>query len=495
MTRITKLVPLFESVGKDLPSIFEIPVNIKDKESSRQVVSTRPPKLNYSVVKPKTCALLAKNILEKYLGSQCFLLARNGWVSEVIKKAEVVESKDSEHVGDEYSIILDGKEYGYVSTYNKNLKNTDHATAALINKLGNSLDGDFYEIKAFETKEISFYDVKVLGKNVEDGSTSITVRSFVFTNVNNFVFREPEVVEEPDVAWAILIAENVYRSNDKEYGWRSNDGYDDEILPLAQFKKQANKAAERLGDKHWREFTSSIKVYRDLEKFMADFKKLSGSNAKVDKSIIDQYSIKKHLKPGDAKRGDSSIKDTGLFESDALNESDSFENEVKYLRNTHPKSGSTELFISKVSDIISNKIDMIERSFFRLKMGDQWGLEFVDSLVDSGILGIKKINRTEFLVAKGFDEYAKTKELLKKEVGFSSKLDKGKFIIEINIMDDKGSIYKNGVVNYVKDIKKQLEELNPEKTVILTETDLNKEKIRNRYLSNDVLYKGIITIS
>ena len=138
---------------------------------------------------------------------------------------------------------------------------------------------------------------------------------------------------------------------------------------------------------------------------------------------------------------------------------------------------------------------MIERSFFRLKMGDQWGLEFVDSLVDSGILGIKKINRTEFLVAKGFDEYSKTKELLKNEVGFSSKLEKGKFIIEINLMDDKGSIYKNGVINYVKDIKKQLEELNPEKTVILTETDLNKEKIRNRYLSNDVLYKGIITIS
>lgn len=481
MTRITKLVPLFESIGKDLPSIFEIPVNIKDKESSRQVVSTRPPKLNYTAVKPKTCALLAKNILEKYLGSPGFLLARNGWVSEVIKKAEVVESKDSEHVGGTYKtrIILDGKEYGYLSAYNKDLKNPDDTSAALINKIGNSLDGDFYEIKAFETKEISFYEVKVLGKNIEDGYTSITIRSFVFTNVNNFVFREPEVEEEPDVAWAILIAKNVYRSNDIEYGWRPNDGSDDEILPLAQFKKQANKAAERLGNKHWREFTSSIKVYRDLEKFMSDFKKLSGSNANVDKSIIDEYSVKKHLKPGDAKRGDSSIKDTGLFESDSLNESDSFENEVKYLRKTHPKSGSTETFISKVSDIISNKIDMIERSFFRLKMGDQWGLEFVDSLVDSGILGIKKINRTEFLVAKGFDEYSKTKELLKNEVGFSSKC----------------SIYKNGVINYVKDIKKQLEELNPDKTVILTETDLNKEKIRNRYLSNDVLYKGIITIS
>lgn len=178
-----------------------------------------------------------------------------------------------------------------------------------------------------------------------------------------------------------------------------------------------------------------------------------------------------------------------------LNESGtSFEKESAYLRKMHPISGSTEKFISKVNDIISNNIDMVERSFFRLKMGSQWGLEFVDSLVNSGILGIVKINRKEFLVAKGFDEFAKTKELIQNEFGFSYTLDKGKFTIGINIMDNIMD-YPNGVVNHIKDIVKEIEKLNPDKKVKLDETDLRKEQIRNRYLSKDILYKGTITIS
>ena len=89
-----------------------------------------------------------------------------------------------------------------------------------------------------------------------------------------------------------------------------------------------------------------------------------------------------------------------IFESfRELNESKDIEWIFKNLRKNHPRSSNTEMFISKVNDLLDGKIDDVPRSFFRLGMGKQFGLEFIDQLVENGVLINIKRGRTEFLVS------------------------------------------------------------------------------------------------
>lgn len=67
------------------------------------------------------------------------------------------------------------------------------------------------------------------------------------------------------------------------------------------------------------------------------------------------------------------------------------------LRRNHSKSPFVEQWIDKVEDLLNGKLDSIPRSEFRKSRGDQFGLDFVDSLVQAGILTLIKKGRKQIL--------------------------------------------------------------------------------------------------
>jgi hypothetical protein len=86
------------------------------------------------------------------------------------------------------------------------------------------------------------------------------------------------------------------------------------------------------------------------------------------------------------------------FINEAWGERDTMGDYYKSLKQAHPRSGYVQEFIDKIQELIDGKKQEYPRSDFRLKMGEQWGLEFIDSLVDHGRLAKVKKGRKEFIV-------------------------------------------------------------------------------------------------
>ena len=83
-------------------------------------------------------------------------------------------------------------------------------------------------------------------------------------------------------SWAILSAVNPYGRNHTEYGFISNDGSKGSVVPLNVFKQRAKKAADDMAGKYFKEHIGgSAKIYTDKEKFIADYKKLTGRTPNV----------------------------------------------------------------------------------------------------------------------------------------------------------------------------------------------------------------------
>ena len=70
------------------------------------------------------------------------------------------------------------------------------------------------------------------------------------------------------------------------------------------------------------------------------------------------------------------------------------------LKKAHPRSSSVGDFQDIVKDLLNDPEKTVKRSVFRLPMGDQWGLSFVDGLVEEGILHLEKIGRDQVLRGK-----------------------------------------------------------------------------------------------
>lgn len=99
------------------------------------------------------------------------------------------------------------------------------------------------------------------------------------------------------------------------------------------------------------------------------------------------------------------IKETYIYDFSTfrhkLNEnaskSEILKSSIEDLKKYHPRSQFTDIFIKNVQALISGEIESIPRKYFRLTMGEQWGLEFVDYLIRKNILRMEKINNTQIL--------------------------------------------------------------------------------------------------
>ena len=112
-------------------------------------------------------------------------------------------------------------------------------------------------------------------------------------NVQDSVWMDKEVLnlaevpveKEPVPSWAIISAMNPYahRHSGMEYGWVSNDGSDGPIESMKDFKKMAKRSADNLAKRKFIDHMGGRvhKVYKDVEKFKADYKKLTGTYPNV----------------------------------------------------------------------------------------------------------------------------------------------------------------------------------------------------------------------
>lgn len=71
-------------------------------------------------------------------------------------------------------------------------------------------------------------------------------------------------------------------------------------------------------------------------------------------------------------------------------EFEEFEAFADRLRAEHPRSGYTEKFIDKVYDLLYNDVEFVPRNEFKLTIGPQWGQEWIDEIVEAGILKLIK---------------------------------------------------------------------------------------------------------
>jgi len=87
------------------------------------------------------------------------------------------------------------------------------------------------------------------------------------------------MTNETRIYYAILIAINPYthRHSGKEYGWIRND--DGGEMTRAQFSRMARRACQRLAERKFVDTLKGggdVKVFTDKEKFVKEFKSLTG---------------------------------------------------------------------------------------------------------------------------------------------------------------------------------------------------------------------------
>ena len=264
-----------------IESVDKAPDRVKD---SRGGYASKPPKVvylkNLSKFGEKVLDFTKNEVKEK----QLFPLTDNIWLRVYMgqKGEEVFKKGDAK----DPSLV-------YSSSKAADLKDNE-----ILTKIGDSKDLDFIEITKLAFKEFNIYRVTAYG--VEKTSSygvyySLSKHTYWFINAKDallsgnakardikFGLAEPEEEQGPKHSWALLSASNPYRSSDVYYGWIRNDGYDEEITDPKTFKARANRAADNLAGRHFREHGGgNAKIYTNKEKFIADFKKLNGSEPKL----------------------------------------------------------------------------------------------------------------------------------------------------------------------------------------------------------------------
>jgi len=75
-----------------------------------------------------------------------------------------------------------------------------------------------------------------------------------------------------------------------------------------------------------------------------------------------------------------------------------FQNLCQELKNKHPRSGHTDVFIKKAEKIIFGQVDFLPRTDFYVQTGPQWGISFVSKLIDLNLLKVmKNKNKKQFI--------------------------------------------------------------------------------------------------
>lgn len=101
-----------------------------------------------------------------------------------------------------------------------------------------------------------------------------------FDDTRGILYNIEDRKNRPLPSWAIIKAS---MSGHTEYGWVRNDGESEPIAPKNVFKKRAEAAANKLADDNWREHVGGevVKIYTDKDKFIKDYKKLTGKSPKL----------------------------------------------------------------------------------------------------------------------------------------------------------------------------------------------------------------------
>jgi hypothetical protein len=272
---------LYESENT-LISADKAPERLKD---SRGMYVTKTPKVIYlnkgTMLSEKTKNLLLSETKE----SNLYLINPSSWLIAFFKQQErdSILSKGTKTDLERISVPL------------KDYKGSE------LEKIGDSKDFEYVNVQIVSFKEFNIYRVEVYGLEKYITSPSqyskyaLDTTVFYFINKQNGKFsgnlkgysdafglsKSDNEEKGPKASWAIITAKNAYRTSDAYYTWARNDGHDEPIQDVKDFKKSLNRIAERFGDKKFIHHVSSFKIYYDKDKFIADFKKLSGSNPSI----------------------------------------------------------------------------------------------------------------------------------------------------------------------------------------------------------------------
>ena len=255
-------------------SADKAPMRIKD---STGTYYTKTPKVIYLNKGSMLSDNTKKFLLPKLKENDLYLINPSLWLKTYFKSEErdIVFS-----VGDKNNLETH-------RCFLKNYKGSD------LEKIGNSKDFEYVNVQILPFKEFNIYKVKVYGLEKwitspsEYSAMYLDTKTIYFINKQNakfsgnvksfsdaFGLSKPEEKKE---SWAILIAKNDYRESDVYYSWVRNDGYDEPIADVKDFRKTLKRMAEIFGDKKFHSHSSSFKIYYDKNKFISDYKKLSGN--------------------------------------------------------------------------------------------------------------------------------------------------------------------------------------------------------------------------
>ena len=169
---------------------------------------------------------------------------------------------------------------------------------------------------------------------------------------------------------------------------------------------------------------------------------------------------------------------------------------VKRFVSKHPKSSYALIWQNYLADLIAGKVDSLERSKFRTKMGAQYGLEFIDDLVQYGHLAHSKVGRKEFISLPNSME-KKMNDIVEDvrkrfEVGQQIQLDtkSKKITYELNAMSHHTDhmIRKGGLFTEVLTVLQDaLDEAGIKYKTSTKVLGGAEAKISNRYSSNDLI--------
>lgn len=98
------------------------------------------------------------------------------------------------------------------------------------------------------------------------------------------------------------------------------------------------------------------------------------------------------------------MKSLNDFLNEEYSKRGSMEEYYDALRNAHKRSSYLDTWINAVKTLLSGETSELPRNFFRVKMGDQYGYEWIESLVDHGKLVKVKKGRKEFIMSPNSKE-------------------------------------------------------------------------------------------
>lgn len=104
------------------------------------------------------------------------------------------------------------------------------------------------------------------------------------------------------------------------------------------------------------------------------------------------------------------------------------------LKKNHPRTSYYDFFINLIKSLESGQIQEIERSKFSVKIGKQWGLEFIDNLVKDGLFIIFKKGNKQFIKKRIESEIESKIELNDDDI--KNAINNVKNITSISVLND-----------------------------------------------------------